>query len=171
MGSTLTVDNIVGATTAANVKFPSGTPVQVVTAGHSTYVRTTATSFTDTGLTASITPKFSDSIMIITISTNVTQDGANANETACRLYMTAPSTAVIQEYQRPSFGYGNGLSESHQTSHCGFTMIHDHNTTSQITYKWQHKVTSGGGAIRHNDYSTGTPPTNQARIVITEIAQ
>ena len=62
MGSTLTVDNIVGATTAANVKFPSGTPVQVVTGGHATYVRTTATSQTDTGLTASITPKFSDSI-------------------------------------------------------------------------------------------------------------
>ena len=29
MGSTLTVDNIVGATTAANVKFPAGSVVQV----------------------------------------------------------------------------------------------------------------------------------------------
>ena len=30
MGSTLTVDNIVGATTAANVKMPAGHVVQVV---------------------------------------------------------------------------------------------------------------------------------------------
>ena len=30
MGSTLTVDNIVGATTAANVKLPAGHVVQVV---------------------------------------------------------------------------------------------------------------------------------------------
>ena len=30
MGSTLTVDNIVGATTAANVKLPAGTVLQTV---------------------------------------------------------------------------------------------------------------------------------------------
>ena len=49
MGSTLTVDNIVGATTAANVKFPEGTPV-----GWKTAAAVTSTQFnTNSYVTAS----------------------------------------------------------------------------------------------------------------------
>ena len=45
MGSTLTVDNIVGATTAANVKLPAGTILQTVRGEYRTYTTFTSTSF------------------------------------------------------------------------------------------------------------------------------
>ena len=48
MGSTLSVDTIQGATTAANVKFPSGTTVQAQSlpnSGRGAFVYTTSSSF------------------------------------------------------------------------------------------------------------------------------
>ena len=70
MGSTLTVDNIVGATTAANVKLPAGGIVNyglveysIGTGGSQSY---TSTSYTDiTGVTISYTPKYSGSKCLI----------------------------------------------------------------------------------------------------------
>jgi len=70
MASTLTVDNIVGATTAANVKLPAGGIVNyglveysIGTGGSQSY---TSTSYTDiTGATISYTPKYSGSKCLI----------------------------------------------------------------------------------------------------------
>ena len=49
MASTLTVDNIVGATTAANVKMPAGAILQTVTKdfSDSTSVTSSGTTYTD----------------------------------------------------------------------------------------------------------------------------
>ena len=65
MGSTLTVDNIVGATTAANVKLPAGATLQVVEATSSTDENVTSTSFVNSTITANITPKYNNSLIKI----------------------------------------------------------------------------------------------------------
>ena len=70
MASTLTVDNIVGATTAGNVKLPAGGIVNyglaeysIGTGGTQSY---TSTSYTDmTGTSISYTPKYSGSKCLI----------------------------------------------------------------------------------------------------------
>ena len=70
MASTRTVDNIVGATTAANVKLPAGgivnyasTEYSIGTGGSQSY---TSTSYTDiTGATITYTPKYSGSKCLI----------------------------------------------------------------------------------------------------------
>ena len=51
MASTLTVDNIVGATAAGNVHMPGGV-VQVVQGTHATTVSISTGTYTFTGLTA-----------------------------------------------------------------------------------------------------------------------
>ena len=59
MASTLTVDNIVGATTATSVKLPEGCVLQtksMVRTGDGT--NSSGTTFTDTGLSIIITPKY-----------------------------------------------------------------------------------------------------------------
>ena len=63
MASTLTVDNIVGATTAANVKLPAGTPIQLQNVqSYLSLQEVTTTSYAEvTGLSVSITPKFANS--------------------------------------------------------------------------------------------------------------
>ena len=171
MGSTLTVDNIVGATTAANVKLPAGAVVQVQKVGHSGNTNTTGSSYVDTGLTGSITPKFSNSLILITVSANVSTAGANSQENAVRLYRSAPTTATIQEIQRAMLLYGASGGDHQGTYHAGVTMFDTPATTSTCTYKWQHKVINGGGNIRHNDYAVSGVPTNQARMILMEISQ
>jgi len=61
--STLSVDTIQGQTTAANVKFPAGTTLQVVEATSSTDESSATTSFHNTTISATITPKFNNSII------------------------------------------------------------------------------------------------------------
>ena len=81
MGSTLTVDNIVGATTAANVKMPAGAILQTVTTEFTgqTSITSSGTTYTDvTNGTITITPKFSTSkILIIPNISILTQDSAS----------------------------------------------------------------------------------------------
>ena len=47
---------------------PAGTVVQVVNAALTTYVSTTSSTFTDTGITATITPKFATSKILVLIA-------------------------------------------------------------------------------------------------------
>lgn len=66
MASTLTVDNIVGATTSTNVKIP-GTIVQVVgRTGGSRVTTGTLSSWTDANMALTITPKFNNSKFLVT---------------------------------------------------------------------------------------------------------
>jgi len=68
MGSTLTVDNIVGATTAANVKLPAGSVLQKIVTQTNSNQAINSTSFVGvSSLTASITPKFANSRLVVTV--------------------------------------------------------------------------------------------------------
>ena len=64
MASTLTVDNIVGATSSSNIHIP-GTVVQVLQNSYSTQVTMTQGSWVDIGLSITITPKFSTSKVLV----------------------------------------------------------------------------------------------------------
>ena len=81
MASTLTVDNIVGATTAANVKMPAGAILQTVTRDFTdqTSVTSSGTTYTDvTNGTITISPKYNNSkILIIPNITLLIQDSAS----------------------------------------------------------------------------------------------
>ena len=172
MGSTLTVDNIVGATAAASVKLPAGSILQTVTAEHGTYVQTTGSSFADTGLQCSITPKYANSHILIICNVQAGKSGANGFEPACRILRVGDSAMIGAEGQRYVYGrIEDGSSNIHAS---GMTTITrkdtSHNSTSSQTYKFQHRIISGGGTLRHNDYSTGTPP-EQSTMVLMEIAQ
>ena len=80
MASTLTVDNIVGATTAANVKLPAGSILQTVTKDFTdqTSITSSGTTYTDvTNGTITISPKYNNSkILIIPNISILIQDSA-----------------------------------------------------------------------------------------------
>ena len=70
--STLSVDTIQGQTTAANINFPAGTPVQVQTTKMTTrFTRSGSTESDITGLAVTITPKFSNSTIMIFVSMTI----------------------------------------------------------------------------------------------------
>ena len=64
MASTLTVDTIVGATTAANVKLPAGSVIQVVHAEFATQISTSSGGDFNI-VTVPITPKYSTSKFLV----------------------------------------------------------------------------------------------------------
>ena len=95
MGSTLTVDNIVGATTAANVKLPAGTILQTVRGEYRTYTTFTSTSFVASSLTATITPKYNNSKILITVIANGVFNNGSAKYVTLSLYKASSSIAVL----------------------------------------------------------------------------
>ena len=82
MASQLTVDTIVGATTAGTVKVP-GAIVQTVHGKFTGQVAVSGTSgndrIVDIGLSATITPKFSNSKIIINVTLYMGGDQTNAS--------------------------------------------------------------------------------------------
>ena len=144
MASTLNVDNIVGATTAANVKLPAGSILQVQTAAlhNGTSVpQTTSTSMVATGHTLSLTPKYSNSIIMLYYSTSFTTlSGNGTGGTAMKFYksvgggaysvvtsMTSSQNAGFLEYSSSTGGYNHSV---------GTIMCTDSPaTTSAITYQ------------------------------------
>ena len=170
--STLSVDTIQGQTTSTKVKLPAGSILQTVTAEHGTYVQTTGSSFADTGLQCSITPKYANSHILIICNVQAGKSGANGFEPACRILRVGDSTMIGAEGQRYVY---SRIEDGSSNMHIGGmkTLIRkdtNHNSTSSQTYKFQHKVISGGGTLRHNDFSTGSAP-EQSTMMLMEISQ
>ena len=86
MASTLNVDTIQGSATATsvdlsgvtNLQMPAGAVIQTVTTGTIARTQQTATSFTATNYTLSITPKFATSKIKFTYTNHVRIDGSGS---------------------------------------------------------------------------------------------
>ena len=126
MGSTLTVDNIVGATTAANVKLPAGTILQTQTFsgyngdGTHTNFSISSSSFGATAAAVSITPKYSSSKILVTFhGQGFYQDGVVSNAIKLALYKSVAGG---------SFSGVSGLNAGQVSRHIGY-MNHANATT------------------------------------------
>ena len=157
--STLSVDTIQGQTTAANVQFPAGVVIQVVNTSSSTGITTTSTSDVDTGITLSITPKFSASKLWLLFST--------------RLYISQHSSEYFVNIKNGSTIIGGGAtifsgsSGDRMAETCNIQGFHSPSSTSQQTYKITHRVSAGTGQMMPNSHPFDTP----LNFAILEIAQ
>ena len=146
MGSTLTVDNIVGATTAANVKLPAGSILQTVTKtfGDQTSVTDSGTTYTDvTNGTITITPKFNNSqILIIPNLSILTQDSSSTYIYFGVRCLRGSSTVLSPSLNldgNGSYDYGIGVPSGTIQFDTRVTAHHIDTpaTTSATTYKFQ----------------------------------
>ena len=147
MGSTLTVDNIVGATTVANVKTPAGTILQTVTKAFtdSTSATSSGTTFTDvTNGTITITPKYNNSkILILPNIVFYLQDSSSEYVYVGFRLLRGSSTVVaptISTDSSGSYDYGADFAANQTIQfgmrHCGHH-VDTPATTSATTYKFQ----------------------------------
>ena len=160
MGSTLTVDNIVGATAAASVKLPAGSVLQTTTSvSHGSYVSTASASLVASGLIASITPKYISSIIMIYFSASFTSlDNSAAGGTAMKFYksvgggsygvvssMASSAQAGFLEYNSNASSYNHSV---------GTMMVSDSPaTTSAINYQlYIQRVGSSNNAAVQRDW-------------------
>jgi hypothetical protein len=154
------IDIPAGAIVSADL--PSGTIVQVVrsTLGNqgttstaanenASYVLSfTTTTWTDTNLLATtITPKFSNSLIFLSISVFANQD--NSSGEAAPSYRIIRGTTVLWQPQTNSSGpYGLTYSSSQHYEHNTVECWDQPNTISPITYSLQYRSYGGASISR-----------------------
>jgi hypothetical protein len=171
MASTLTVDTIVGATTAANVKLPAGHIVQVVSVDMSSQVAVSATPAYTNILSGSITPKFAGSKILVQAVlpnySNNTSTNAWSNSIYIRLYEQegSGSDTAVAGYDHP--GPQTSM-EFAQTIPVLFTSGVK-STIQQYTYSIKGRPTVSGDT--HYFGRSADAIEGYSRMVMMEIAQ
>ena len=128
----------------ATTQASAGKVIQVVSATYSTQASTINGTFIDTGLTASITPLFSTSKILVLLNQNglAKANDNTANDLTIRLYRGATliaTPAVYSMYTNSAFTwYGNCATLS---------LLDSPATTSSTTYKTQFNNSDGGGLV------------------------
>ena len=160
--STLSVDTITGQTTAANVKFPAGTPVQVVSGAPSAGVGFDTTTGTEFNImTLNITPKYNTSKILILCDIGMYMN-SSANEVRGD-FIIRRDTTLIRGTASGGTGYFRDGSGHFKSMMNGFNHLDSPATTSQITYKmaWKGNSHAVGGSF--SEYYTN--------MTLMEIAQ
>ena len=144
MGSTLSVDTIQGATTAANVKLPAGCILQTQTFARARTARQTinSTSFVIVNdgvgnFELAITPKFSSSKIIGSFNLSGVATTTNATSIGIKLYRNGSEIQFLDSH----FGYN--YDEHGDRHHFAPTFVDSPNTTSAVTYSVYAAVQGG----------------------------
>ena len=152
-----------GLTTAQNVGYaqlPTGSVLQIVNVANSSAATVSTQTYTDTNLSATITPKYSTSkILAIVHITGCKKEGGNGYLQA---QLARNGTGVI-EFEREG-GYDNttGINNFGGT---GTSYLDSPATTSALTYKVQIRLGSpSGGSVSISNTSA------QSTISLLEIA-
>ena len=156
MGSTLIVDNIQGATTAANVKLPAGAVLQVVQATNASNTVFNSTSFAASPLQADITPKFATSkilcMVIGGVDTNASGRGAGATIFRTISGGSAVNLATSAGGQQ-RFGYDYGGSSRLQTTQA-MQFLDSPSTASSVNYRVHVQSTASANVEYPGTYQT-----------------
>ena len=165
-GYTLVADS--GETTGLRWAAPAGggKVLQVVSATTTTTTTITSTSYTDTGLSASITPSSATSKILILTQQPGRSTRANTDLPVASLRLMRASTE-IQQLDAINFAFAQ-TSDTRLTSATSMAYLDSPNTTSATTYKTQGRVsTTGDSASFILQPSTGV--TSTSSIILLEI--
>lgn len=147
MTSLLKVDEIQDAT-GKKILQNTGGILQVKQQVYSTYFTTTSSSFTDTGITLSITPTSSSSKILVLAGIQTSNGtGANAAETA---FQIVRGSTAIRGFERPIFAYDQSGDQVAISVNMALSFLDSPSTTSATTYKIQCKISAG--TMRINDH-------------------
>ena len=159
--STLKVDSLVEKTSGNGVQI-AGHVIQVVQGTLGSQMYSVATSLSDTGLTATITPKSASSkILVVTSASGAIQDNATDDEKA-KAALVRGST-VISQFETLVRTRGGTGGEAAPFS-INFSYLDSPNTTSATTYKTQVAVITA-------ELVYGNLANSTATITLMEIAQ
>ena len=125
--------HVSGILPSANL--PVGTVLQVVNATYSTSTLSTSSTYADTGLTASITPKFSTSKILVLINQNgVAKKGISTSFNSVNIQLLRGATVLA----KIAGGYAyTGTLLDNVSGQCSTSYLDSPATTSSTTYKTQ----------------------------------
>lgn len=153
---------------------PTGSILQVVSTAKTDTFSTSSTSYVDiTGVSVSITPKFSTSKILVMFSGQITSaTGVNSSG----IQLTRASTAIFvgdasgSMVRATAMAYGVNADSQYSAN---FSYIDSPATTSSTTYAIQMRANSAGTAYLNrssNDNGTATDFRTPASITVMEIA-
>ena len=144
----------------------AGNILQVVNATYSTGASTTSTSFTDTGLSASITPSSTSNKILVLVSQNGIFKGAVNNY--IRLKLLRSSTDLV-EFEAIAGFTGVGDTQSVSVGGASACYLDSPSTTSSVTYKTQFASGNSGVSITIQ-LGPGGGVTTSSTITLMEVA-
>tara|TARA_A100001015_G_scaffold306130_1_gene399933 strand:- start:570 stop:1073 length:504 start_codon:yes stop_codon:yes gene_type:complete len=167
MTSRLLVDKIEGKTTASTVQMPEGSVVQMQNATLAGGANSSnATSFTDTGLTLNITPKFATSKILVLVHHAISINSSTNTRVDFRCIENGSSTEIY----RLDYHGNDGNNVSNTQRNMSGSGVFQCSNTNQLTFKTQVQeagpIASEAGSIFY-DWYTGSIHTIQAM----EVAQ
>ena len=138
---TMVIDGSSGVTFPnSTIQASAGSVLQVVNATYGTATTTASGTYTDTGLTATITPKFATSKILVLVNQAGCNAQTNANGVSVQLVRTSTALGTFAAY----YSYTTG------GSICGASIsyLDSPATTSATTYKTQQARASGAGNVQ-----------------------
>lgn len=158
------------SSTATGLKWAApaggGKVLQVVSAVYSTSTSVDSETYTDTGLTASITPSSATSKVLVLVSQFGKASGYNV-EASVSMRLMRGATVVYTPYTSEPVTFGfrqeNDYSSMFATSIISFQYLDSPATTSSTTYKIQVRKKSGATGY------TAQPDSGNSSIILMEI--
>lgn len=152
----MAVSQIINASLASGVpgkaNLPTGSVLQVVNVTYATQVNTASTSYTDTGLSASITPLFSTSkILVLVNQAGVGKEGGGTGQRVHIRLMRGTS----QLFEMEKLGGYTAANDTNVIGSVSTSYLDSPATTSSTTYKTQFFNETGSGLVYVN-WNNGT---------------
>lgn len=160
--STATNASNISSGTLGKARLPTGSVLQVVSATLSSVVSTSSSTFSDTGLSASITPSSTSNKILAFISVNGCYKFAT--DTCVKTQLVRGSTVI--SYIDDITGYTGAANTTGST--LSFNYLDSPSTTSSTTYKVQFGTDINGRGVSINNYANG--PGSVSAITLMEIA-
>lgn len=155
--SALTIDS------SGNVNMP-GSVIQLVTNTHSTAVTISGSTYTDSGLTCQITPKFSSSKIFILVSQHILLSHPTADSGGGWKIFRDSTEVKASAVNYAMYAYTSHSSEINIRGWQNWNYLDSPSSTSQITYKTQLSKYGGGTLEAQNS-------SNPSTMTLMEIAQ
>jgi hypothetical protein len=137
----------------------TGNVLQVVQGNSSSQITNATSTQVDTGLTATITPKFASSKILVIVQQGGCYKSAGNAGNWLLLYLYRDATSIVQ-----TFGAYTATTLALSVGTIGFSYLDEPNTTSSITYKTRFANDFNGADVRVN-FGGGT-----SMITLLEVA-
>ena len=141
----------------------AGQVLQVVQGTFASGITTNSSTFSDTGLNVSITPKFATSKILVQVIIPGCSKYSTNNVLQIKLQRAGSDLLYID-----TFAAYTGDTSNSAVGTCASIYLDNPATTSTINYKVQYRSQNSGGTVYICDSGNGYIPT--ASITLTEIA-
>ena len=167
MTSTLKADKIEGVTASGTVQMPAGHVIQVqrtYTADASSSGQTSSTTLVASGIQCSITPKFSNSLILVDFSSSMATSASN-DYIIGRMYLKIGSASIAQ--MTGADQYHLGYQRYDQNRYAPFCFGGSYTATSTDTLMFEPYIRAGFG----NSNVSLVHPDGSSSLTVMEIAQ